>query len=120
MLDRQIEILRRGAEDHHKREIRTPELYDALTFLGSVSGEKELPYAACVILGRKRSPNINPRECPRRLRANRRIRNHTDERNYFRASGGREFHHPFRLRRVAEDFYVLTAIAVSRDDTISQ
>jgi hypothetical protein len=26
-------ILRRGAEDHHKREIRRPELYKALTFL---------------------------------------------------------------------------------------
>ena len=32
-IGRAIEILRRGAEDHHKREIRRPELYDALTFL---------------------------------------------------------------------------------------
>jgi hypothetical protein len=30
---RAVEILRRGAEDHHKREIRRPELYKALAFL---------------------------------------------------------------------------------------
>ena len=30
---RAVQILRRGAEDHDKREIREPELYDALAFL---------------------------------------------------------------------------------------
>ena len=37
---RSIDILRRGAEDHHKREIRRPELYDALTFLDEFLGKK--------------------------------------------------------------------------------
>jgi hypothetical protein len=37
---RAVEILRRGAEDHHKREIRRPELYEALTFLDGYLGKK--------------------------------------------------------------------------------
>jgi hypothetical protein len=37
---RAVYILRRGAEDHHKREIRRPELYDALTFLDRFLGKK--------------------------------------------------------------------------------
>jgi hypothetical protein len=37
---RAVEILRRGAEDHHKREIRKPELYEALAFLEQYLDEK--------------------------------------------------------------------------------
>jgi hypothetical protein len=37
---RAVNILRRSAEDHHKREIRRPELYDALTFLDRFLGKK--------------------------------------------------------------------------------
>jgi hypothetical protein len=37
---RAIDILRRAAEDHHTREIRKPELYDALTFMDQFLGEK--------------------------------------------------------------------------------
>jgi hypothetical protein len=32
-IERAVDILRRGTEDHYKREIRRPEMYDALTFL---------------------------------------------------------------------------------------
>jgi hypothetical protein len=38
--DRAVDILRRGAEDHHRREIRKPELYAALTFLDQFLGRK--------------------------------------------------------------------------------
>jgi len=37
---RAVDILRRGAENHHKTEIRTPELYDALSFLDQFFGRK--------------------------------------------------------------------------------
>ena len=37
---RAIDILRGGAEDHHMREIRKPELYEALTFLDGFLGKK--------------------------------------------------------------------------------
>jgi hypothetical protein len=37
---RAIDILRRGAEDHHKREIRRPQLYEALNFLDEFLGKK--------------------------------------------------------------------------------
>jgi hypothetical protein len=37
---RAVDILRRGAEDHHKREIRMPELYEALTFLDQLLGKR--------------------------------------------------------------------------------
>ena len=36
---RAIDILRRGAEDHHRREIRKPELYEALTFMDQFLGD---------------------------------------------------------------------------------
>jgi hypothetical protein len=38
-----IDILRRGAEDHHKREIRRPKLYEALTFLDRFLEKKNWP-----------------------------------------------------------------------------
>jgi hypothetical protein len=38
---RAIDILRRGAGDHHKREIRRPELYGALNFLDGFLGKKK-------------------------------------------------------------------------------
>jgi hypothetical protein len=37
---RAIDIIRSGAEDYHKREIRTPELYEALTLLDQFLGRK--------------------------------------------------------------------------------
>jgi hypothetical protein len=39
-VERAVDILRRGAEDHDKREIRRPELYDALTFLDKLLEKK--------------------------------------------------------------------------------
>jgi hypothetical protein len=37
---RAIDILRRAAEDHHKREICVPKLYEALTFMDQFLGDK--------------------------------------------------------------------------------
>jgi hypothetical protein len=37
---RAIDMVLRGAEDHHKREMRRPEMYDALTFLDRFLGKK--------------------------------------------------------------------------------
>jgi hypothetical protein len=37
---RAIDILRRAAEDHHKREIRIPKLYEALAFLDQFLGKQ--------------------------------------------------------------------------------
>lgn len=37
---RAVDILRCGAEDHHNKEIRTPELYNALAFLDQFLGRK--------------------------------------------------------------------------------
>jgi hypothetical protein len=37
---RAIDIIRRGAEDYHKREIRTPELYEALSLLDQFLSKK--------------------------------------------------------------------------------
>jgi hypothetical protein len=37
---RAMDIIRRGAEDYHKREIRTPELYEALALLDQFLGKR--------------------------------------------------------------------------------